>query len=61
MLVDEIKHLPIKYFYHDIIARRVANQGYELRPSPHEFRLTLLDTNLIFDCQPNILFLHTNI
>ena len=30
-------------------------------PSPHEVRLTLLDTNLIFDCQPNILFLHTNI
>ena len=42
---------PIRHFYPDIITRRVANQGLRgTFSSPHEVRLTPLDTNPVFQC-----------
>ena len=45
-LVDAINHLPIKYFYCENITKSVAKEA----PSPHEERLTPLNTNPVFSC-----------
>ena len=45
-LVDVINHLPIKYFYCENITKSVAKEA----PSPHEERLTPLNTNPVFSC-----------
>ena len=38
----------MRYFYHDIITRRLAKA--KETPSPHEVRLAPLDTNPVIQC-----------